>query len=163
MKILLNIPLFWALVPIILLRWYAHVYLKKHRHCRFMFQKSRPCHTTTPPFLEIANPRFLHTKICAVVVLLVGVIKVPVPPFPEGSGHFIQELTLCPRAQHKLPQTLPLGSWLLPQLLLITRLSGENTHTFSRSLQTHKHSPTAQQTWINIPLSGKWESLYRVF
>lgn len=114
---------------------------------------------TMPHDQRCANPRFLHTEICAVVVLLVRVINVPGPSFPEGSGHFIQELTLCPGAQHQLPQTLLPGSWLLPQLLLITRLSGENTHQkipfLSRSLQMHKHSHTAQQTWINPSL---WEN-----
>lgn len=144
-----------------------HVYLKTYRHYRFMFQNSD--HATWPLLLSwrCANPRFLHTKIRAVMVLLVGIINVPVPPFPEGSGHFIQEFTLCPRAQHKLPQTLLPGSRLLPQFLLITRLSGENTHTqnthFLAGHCKYTNSHTAQQTWINPPLSGKWESLYRAF
>lgn len=75
-----------------------------------MFQNSDHATWSLPLSQRWAKPRFLHTKVCAVVILLVGVINVPGPSFPEGSGHFIQELTLCPGAQHQLPQTLLLGS-----------------------------------------------------
>lgn len=61
------------------------------------------------------------------MVLLVGIINVPVSSFPERSGHFIEELTLRSGAQHHLSQTLLLGSRLLPQFLLVARLSEENT------------------------------------
>lgn len=141
-----------------------HVYLKKHRHCRFMFQKSRPCHTTTPPFLEMCKPKIpTHEDLCG--------------RGTSGRGHQGTSSSFSRRKWSFYPGAYTVSScttqtpsnassWQLTSSTASSynqTVRRKHTHTYSRSLQTHKHSPTAQQTWINIPLSGKWESLYRVF
>lgn len=80
------------------------------------------------------------------MVLLVGIINIPVSSFPERSGHFIEELTLRSSAQHHLSQTLLLGRRLLPQFLLVPRLSEENTEEI-------KQVAASQYAYIAILIS----------
>lgn len=136
LKIILSISLFWALIPIILTRWHVYVYLVTG--ITYLRSKIQTIPHVPPP---------LHTKIRAIVIFLVGIIDIPIPSFPERSRHFIKEFTLRSSAQHQLPQTLLLGRRLLPQLLLVTRLAGENT-----KIQQHCSAK-------NSPLWGKQEAL----
>lgn len=167
MKINLNIPLFWAPIPIILLRWYAHVYFKKAQALQIYVSKPRRCHTTTLSFLEMCKPKVsTHEDLCG--------------RDTSGRGHQCTSSFFSRRKWSFYPgvYTVSLCTTQTPsnassgQLTSSTASSYNQTvrgkHTqknpvLSRSLQMHKHSHAAQQIWVNPPLSGKWESLRAFF
>lgn len=59
------------------------------------------------------------------MICQVWIIEIPVPPFPEGRSHFVQQLALSLVTDDMLPQALASGRQLPPQLLLVSSLASD--------------------------------------